>query len=213
MNRSRLNFLSRAAASLLFAAAAQGATVFVANLSVNQEPGPPVPTTAAGAPRPLAFGTATFILNDAMDALSMVTTVYNIDVTGTQTADLNDNLVAAHIHASATPFVPPATAGVVWGFFGAPFNNNNPADQVNTPFVNGVGGTFTGTWNLAEGNNTTLAAQLPNILAGRSYINFHTTQFGGGEIRGAIVLTPEPSTAVLLGIGLAGAFAVRRRRA
>src|SRR5204862_2051921 len=38
---------------------------------------------------------------------------------------------------------------------------------------------------------TTLAAQLPNILAGRSYINFHTRQFGGGEIRGQIEENPQ----------------------
>jgi hypothetical protein len=200
------------AALLLIAGAAQGATILVANLTVDQEPGPPVPTTASGAPRPIAFGTATFTLNDAMDALSMMATVFNIDVTGTQTADPNDNLVAAHIHASSTPFIPPATAGVVWGFFGAPFNNTNPADQVNTPFAVGVGGMFMGTWNLNEGNNTTLAAQLPNILAGRSYINFHTTQFTGGEIRGAISAVPEPSTAVLFGIGIVSAIAILRRR-
>jgi hypothetical protein len=40
---------------------------------------------------------------------------------------------------------------------------------------------------LSEGNNTTLTAQLPNILSGHAYINFHTVQFGGGEIRGNIV--------------------------
>ena len=33
----------------------------------------------------------------------------------------------------------------------------------------------------ASPNNTTLAVQLPNILAGRAYINFHTMQNGGGE--------------------------------
>src|SRR5205807_7305785 len=32
-----------------------------------------------------------------------------------------------------------------------------------------------------------LAAQTANILAGNAYINFHTTQFPGGEIRGQIL--------------------------
>jgi hypothetical protein len=45
--------------------------------------------------------------------------------------------------------------------------------------------------------------QLPNILAGNSYINFHTMQFPGGEIRGQILQVPEPSTISLL---LAGAL-------
>src|SRR4051812_36693865 len=126
-------------AVLLVTSAARGATILVANLTTDQEP-PPLPiTTAAGAPRPTPFGTAMFTLNEAMDQLSMVATVTNIDVTGTQTVDVNDNLVAAHIHASATPIL--TTAGVVWGFFGAPFNNTTPNDQVNSPFATGVGGT------------------------------------------------------------------------
>ena len=56
-------------------------------------------------------------------------------------------------------------------------------------------------------------AQLPNILAGRSYINFHTTQFGGGEIRGNIVAAvPEPETYALMLGGLAVVAGVARRR-
>ena len=75
---------------------------------------------------------------------------------------------------------------------------------MNTPFANGVGGVISGKWDLAEGNGgTTLTLQLPNILSGHAYINFHTTQFGGGEVRG-MILTPEPATAVLLGIGGVG---------
>jgi hypothetical protein len=70
-----------------------------------------------------------------------------------------------------------------------------------TPFATGVGGTISGKWDSPEGNATTLAAQLPNILSGHSYINFHTTQFGGGEIRGAIAAVPEPSTILLFAIG------------
>ena len=81
-----------------------------------------------------------------------------------------------------------------------------------TPFATGVGGTFSGKWDMAEGNNTTLTAQLPNILAGRSYINFHTTQFGGGEIRGNIVAIPEPETYALMLGGLAIVAGVARRR-
>jgi hypothetical protein len=65
-------------------------------------------------------------------------------------------------------------AGVRFGFFGQPFNDTNPNDVVVTPFANGVGGTVFSKWDRDEGNNTTLTAQLANILAGLSYINFHT---------------------------------------
>jgi uncharacterized protein (TIGR03118 family) len=159
--------------------------LFVTNLTNSQENPPTTPTTSTGGVRPASFGTARFQFNAAQTAMTFTATVNNIDFTGSQTADTNDNLIAAHIHAS--PTVTPTTNGpVVWGFFGSPFNDNNPNDVVNTPFSTGVGGTISGKWDAPEGNGTTLAAQLSNIRGGHAYINFHTTQFGGGEIRGNI---------------------------
>ena len=149
-----------------------------------------------------------------MTAMTFEAIVHNIDFTGAQTADINDNLVAAHIHASPTA-VPGMNGGVVWGFFGASFNDNNPNDLVFSPFATGVGGTISGKWDAPEGNNgTTLTAQLPNILGGTSYMNFHTTQFGAGEIRGQIVVVPEPETYALLlaGLGVLGVVARRRKQ-
>jgi len=157
--------------------------LFTVSLTNSQEVPPTTPTTTTGAARPASFGTARFQFNQAQTALTFTATVNNIDVTGSQSADTNDNLVAAHIHAGAS-VAPGVNGPVVWGFFGSPFNNNNPNDQVNTPFASGVGGTFSGTWDAPEGNGTTLAAQLTNLRTGRAYINFHTTQFTGGEIRG-----------------------------
>jgi hypothetical protein len=180
--------------------AAQASVLLTATLTNSSENPPTVPTTAAGAPRPASFGTASFFINDAMTSMTFTATIFNIDVTGSQTPDTNDNLVAAHIHAAPT-VTPTTNAGVVWGFFGAPFNDNAPNDFVFTPFATGVGGTFSGKWDLNEGNGTTLSAQLPNILTGHSYINFHTTQFGGGEIRGNIQVVPEPGTWLMLGLG------------
>ena len=83
-----------------------------------------------------------------------------------------------------------------------------------TPFATGVGGTVTGKWDLNEGNGIgrTFADQLGNILAGLTYMNFHTTQFGSGEIRGQILVVPEPETYLLMLAGLAGIGAIARRR-
>jgi hypothetical protein len=201
-----------AAAAMLFACGASRATTtLTANLTNAQENPPTVPTLVGGASRPASFGTATFVLSDDQQSMTMTATVNNIDFTGSQTADTNDNLTNAHIHASAT-VTPTTNAGVVWGFIGSPFNDNMPDDHVVTPFTGGaVGGTVTAKWDAPEGNGTTLAAQLNNILTAHAYINFHTNQFSSGEMRGAIV--PEPSAlTVLAAVGFAG-FARFRTRA
>ena len=94
---------------------------------------------------------------------------------------------------------------------GAPFNDTTPMDVVVTPFATGVGGTVTTKWDAPEGNGTTLAAQLTHLLNNRAYINFHTQQFGGGEIRGTIV--PEPTSIVLVGVAVVGGLRCAHWRA
>ena len=197
---------------VLFGASAHAITLLTAELTNAQEVPPAIPTTTTtGASRPASFGTASLVLNDAQTSMTLISTIFNIDFTGTQTVDVNDNLTAAHIHAS--PDVTPATtAPVVWGFFGQPFNDNNPVDLVVNPFLTGVGGVINSKWDAPEGNNTTLAEQLPNILSGRSYLNFHTVQFPGGEARGAINVAtnvvPEPSTVAQLIITFVSLFGI-----
>ena len=191
----------------LVGVSASAQTILFANVNNQSEVPPTNPTLQNGQPRPASFGTALFILNAAQTEMTMDTTMFNIDFTGTQTADANDNLLNAHIHAGPT-VTPSTNGGVVWGFFGSP--QNTADDVVVTPFATGVGGQITATWDAAEGNNTTLAAQLTHLLNNRAYINFHTTQFGGGEARGNIGVVPEPSAVALL--GAAGALALRRRR-
>jgi len=184
----------------------RAATILLtANITTDQEVPPTtnnLTNSSTGAVRPTPFGTASFVLDTTATTLTYTATIFNIDVTGSQTPnDSNDNLVNAHIHAGPN-VVPGVNGPVVWGFFGTPFNDNNPNDEVFTPFTTGVGGTFSGKWDAPEGNGTTLTAQLANVAAGHAYINFHTVQNTGGEIRGFLVATvPEPSSIVLLGIG------------
>lgn len=179
-----------------------GTSDFTVNLTNSQEVPPTNPTTSTGAARPRSFGTAHFQINAAETAMTMSATISNIDINGSQTSDPNDNLIAAHIHAGAS-VAPGVNGGVVWGFFGSPFNDNNPDDHVIVPTAGGVGGTFTDKWDAPEGNGTTLAAQLANIRAGRAYINFHTTQFGGGEIRGNFPATQAFRDSLVNGLNAA----------
>ena len=55
--------------------------------------------------------------------------------------------------------------------------------------------------------------QVAWLQSGYLYMNVHTSVFPGGEIRGQLLLIPEPSTAALLGLGAgATALALRRRK-
>ncbi len=190
----------------LLASANLSPSDFSVNLTNSQEVPPANPTTTGGTGRPNSYGTARFVFNAGSTAMTVSSTINNIDFTGSQSADTNDNLTNAHIHAGPS-VVPGVNGPVVWGFIGTPFNDNNPNDAVVTPFASGVGATFTGKWDAPEGNATTLAAQLDNLRNGRAYINFHTSQFGGGEVRGDFPAT-QPFRDLLVA-GLNGATETR----
>jgi hypothetical protein len=206
--------LSLALALLLSADAAHAATKLRAILTnAGELPAVVVPISSNGGARPVSYGTAIFELNDAQTAMTMWSTIHNIDFGGQTPTEANDNLTAAHIHASdaANPLPPPGTRGVVWGFLGAPDNDNNPNDIVVTPFANKAGAFVTSKWDMPEGQpGQTLTSNIARLLSERAYLNYHTSQFGGGEIRGTLEVIPEPTSMILVACGLA-MFALRRR--
>ncbi len=179
---------------------AQAVMVFEANLSGDQEV-PPVTS--------LASGSAELTLNDAQTELEILISIVGLDLDGNQTPGGDgDNVVAAHIHRA-----PAGDNGdVVFGFI-SPNNDLN-----NDLVIDAAAGTIFSIWDLGEGNNTTLADELPNLLNEGLYINIHTPSFPGGELRGQIspaVAISEPAVLTLFGVGLFGlglsATAVLRR--
>jgi hypothetical protein len=119
---------------------------------------------------------------------------------------------ASHIHC-CTPGVQTGTAGVATitptftgfppsvtsGFYDHTFDLTS-ATAYNPAFVS-----LNGTLGGAE------AALIGGMLTGESYLNIHTTNFPGGEIRGFLVYVPEPVTLSVFGAGLVGAAFLRRR--
>lgn len=122
---------------------------------------------------------------------------------------LTADLTNSHIHLA--PSIG-ANGPVLIPFFGAsPIETITPAPPA-LPL--GTSGTLTESITITD--STALANFLSGSAAGLLYVNVHTSNFPGGEIRGdlpatSLVATPEPGTALLLLPALAG-FALNRRR-
>lgn len=194
--RSFLGFGFAIALAGFVSPSAQGATFF-ARLTGDQERPNPITTSATG------IGRA--VLNTAQNRLEIFLQLFGVDLDGNQTPGNSlDNVTSAHIHRA-----PAGTNGpVVFGFISP--NSDTNGDLVIDP----VAGTIFTAWDLNEGNNTTLAAELSNLFNDGLYFNIHTQANMGGEIRGQIIETPEPAAwAVWLGIGATALLAARRRKA
>jgi len=95
---------------------------------------------------------------------------------------------ASHIHGPAAPGV---SANVLFPFSGVPSATSG---------------------SIPEQTFSITAAQVTQLEGGLFYMNVHDANFPGGEIRGQLVLVPEPSIWALLGLSAAGLFWGLRRR-
>ena len=187
-----------AGAVLFFGRQSDGGMIFQAIITHDQE------VVNPGIPDEGSSGIGIFELNDAQTSLRYSILLSGLDLNGLQTpGDPNDNVTRTHIHAAAAG----VNGGIVFGQIDGNAAFRNDLDDL---FVNPVNGRIRGFWDNNEGNGTTLALQLANLLAGNLYFNVHTSDHAGGEIRGQILLIPEPASSVvfLLGCGLM----LRRRR-
>ena len=123
------------------------------------------------------------------------------------------------------------TVNVGWGATNG-FTNltgNAVAGHIHGPTASGGSAAFTQSagvemaldslagWNASAsaggvtGNLSFTAAQAVDLLAGKNYINIHTSANAGGEVRGYLVAVPEPTSLSLIGVGIS-ALLIRRRR-
>lgn len=133
----------------------------------------------------------------------------------TSFSGLLSNTSSAHIHC-CTSAPEAGTAGVatqVPSFVGFPLGVT--AGAYDSTFDLGAATSWNPAFITANGGSpaSAEAALVAGLNADKAYLNIHTTQFAGGEIRGFLSRdVPEPALPALLGIAAMVAFTSRCRR-
>lgn len=194
----RVLFASFAAAALMAVPAASQAAILVYQAVMNGPSESPVNASPG-------TGFAIITINDVANTINV----------NTSFSGLTSGVTASHIHCcTTTPLT--GTAGVATAlptFLGFP--SGVTAGTYNQTFSLTDAATWNPAFVTANGGTpaTAEAALLLGTAQGRSYLNIHTTQFPGGEIRGFLTPVPEPATWAMMfsGFGLIGALMRRRR--
>jgi hypothetical protein len=144
-------------------------------------------------------------------ALVTVDTVTNMMTVNVSFSGLLSTTIASHIHCCAGPGVNAMVATAVPTFPGFPLGvtagsylqsfDLTLASTYNPAFIAAHGGTVAGAQ----------ADFLAGLLAGQTYLNIHTNQFPGGEIRGQLQPVPEPASLLLLSSGIIGTIGALRK--
>lgn len=127
----------------------------------------------------------------------------NSTATGFGTVILNAAQTEITVNESWSGLTMPATASHIHGPAGV--GTNAP---VLIPFI-GVPAATSG--SIPQQTTNITALQVSYLFNGLLYMNVHDSTFPGGEIRGQLLLVPEPSTVALVGLG-SGAIAFRAYR-
>jgi hypothetical protein len=181
--------------ALLFCTSANASIItYTANLSGANEN---APTPSPG------VGFAQVTIDDILNTMQV-----DVNFSG-----LTSGNTAAHIHccvavggnagvATITPTFTGFPTGTTSGTYSHIFDLTQSSTW-NPAFISANGGTAAS----AE------AVFLAGIAADQTYLNIHTTNFAGGEIRGFLAVpTPEAEPLVLLAIGILGLAGVYSRR-